>query len=296
MWKLTTEQKSEVVRRHIDGESPKVIAADFSVTYAAVYSILRTRGLNRSNSEAQSVVAYDRKAFAANSPDANYWTGFLMADGAIVHRGTAAPTVALVLSDVDLTHIEKFRAFLHSGHKIVRVAPRMSGGYMNAGGWRLAIRSKDLASDLALRGVVPNKTRIASAGDLADNRDFWRGVIDGDGSFGVYRSGALLRLVGSETIVTQFLDFARRHVPTSATVRPHRSIFGCAICGPMAVKMLAVLYDGAATALDRKSNAAIEIRRRGNTSLLRAEGSGSGPVEARTKAVREHGLNLALTG
>jgi len=255
--KLNASQVAEAVARYASGESTANIADCFGVSTVAISNLARRRGVVRTRSMAQKRVSYDPFAFRRDDAESRYWTGFMMADGCIVHRAGRMPTLALVVSDVDREHLERFRAFLRSDHAITKIAKRPNS---NAS-VRFALTCERLCADLAALGVRQRKSATAKAPDhLVMDRDFWRGVVDGDGSIGRYRAGAMLRLVGSQDIVTQFLEFARTHVPTQASVRPHKSIFTTGIVGRIAEHLASVLYQSSDVALARKANAALNVR------------------------------------
>jgi hypothetical protein len=124
---------------------------------------------------------------------------------------------------------------------------------------------------LAAFGVTPNKTHTAEVIGLEDNRDFWRGVIDSDGSLYIGRGNdrhgvrkyhrPVLNVCGSRRLMDQFLAFASKHVKHRANVRGSHSIFTAALSGPAAAVMCRLLYAGNGPALARKQARAEEIIR-----------------------------------
>ncbi|WP_406073747.1 hypothetical protein [Micromonospora sp. NBC_01638] len=101
---------------------------------------------------------------------------------------------------------------------------------------------------------------------LDESRDFWRGVVDGDGSVGSYRRPgprlsefAQFRLVGSQRLLDAFAAFLRNHGICGLSVRPHKSIYTIGTtCGP-AEKIISLLYAEAPVALARKAKTAEKI-------------------------------------
>ncbi|NJP30536.1 hypothetical protein [Micromonospora thermarum] len=98
------------------------------------------------------------------------------------------------------------------------------------------------------------------------SRDFWRGVVDGDGSIGIYRRPRSIaatmpqfRLVGQRRVLEAFLGFLRTRGIVGLSVRPHKSIFTVGTtCGP-AERIVALLYADATVALSRKAETAERI-------------------------------------
>ncbi|HTT74203.1 MAG TPA: hypothetical protein VMG99_08725 [Thermoplasmata archaeon] len=198
------------------------------------------------------------------SPEAQYWVGFLMADGSVGFTGPNAGHIVLALQERDRGHVEAFRRFLGSTHAIYARAPAPApGGYTSTGLAQLKVESADLVRALERYGVVPGKSRRTRVLGLEQSRDFWRGVVDGDGSVGVQVTGRSkgvpwLALAGSPGLLEQFVHFVHREEPDSTqvpSIRPN----GLAVLtyrGPMACRILRRLYAGAAVALPRKLEAA----------------------------------------
>ncbi len=113
-----------------------------------------------------------------DTPEKAYWLGFLLADGCVTaHYGT--PVLSLGLGNRDAEHVERFRAFVRSEKKLDRAV-----------GCKLAFRSPHTAARLKGLGMEPRKScRERAAAELIDNRDFWRGVVDGDGWLKYRRNG-----------------------------------------------------------------------------------------------------------
>jgi hypothetical protein len=195
-------------------------------------------------------------AFDELTPDAAYWIGFLFADGSVIGRGESA-VVQTRLSECDREHLVKLRSFLGSTHKI-GVAPAGNyGGYRSRPSVRLSVPSGRLARRLLSLGRYEGP--IDST--LIQSRDFWRGVVDGDGSLGHLASGyAYFALVGSRRLLEAFLAFLQGNgLSARMTIRPDKTIFQVATAGHIAERIVSLLYEDATVALDRKAASAARI-------------------------------------
>ncbi|MEU9739976.1 hypothetical protein AB0E12_12395 [Micromonospora chersina] len=248
---LTDAQRSEVVRRFLGGASLSQIAADFGVTAPSVRGLVLRRGIQiRSVSEG---LRHD--AFDSFEPDTCYWIGFLFADGCVSYRPGHIPQISVGLAERDRDHLVALRNYLGCDNSISRTSP-------THGSCQFSVRSHRLADRLVELG----RYKQAIDERLVASRDFWRGVVDGDGSLGIYRrpapstrSFAQFRVVGRRHVMDAFVAFLECEGITGLSVRPHRSIFTVGTtCGP-AERIAALLYAGAATALARKAETAARM-------------------------------------
>jgi hypothetical protein len=126
---------------------------------------------------------------------------------------------------------------------------------------QFAIRSTALCDALLAHGMcVKSLTREASTA-LMDSRDFWRGLVDGDGYVGTTQDGKpRLGLCGGRVLMMQFLDFIRRHhIKTVAAVRHEKKIFRVDLNCTPAIECARLLYQDAGVALDRKNSRVRDI-------------------------------------
>jgi hypothetical protein len=266
--RLTEEQRAGLIRDYLRDGNTRVIAARYGVQACSVHEFLKNRGLVRSRKEAQRIYALNEHAFDVLTPEAAYFVGLLITDGCLAeNNGRHLLALQMCADDVDI--IEAFRAFLGSEHPIKFPPVRRYAKSYNSGRHaRFNIHCPNvLAARLRELGVVPQKTHTAAAMPvLADNRDFWRGVIDGDGSVTLRQAThghleAAVRLCGaSHTLLDQFLSFAVARDPRiRATVRVARVGWETGIRGNSAARLLRNLYGGATVALARKAATAAEI-------------------------------------
>ena len=202
-----------------------------------------------------SEYAVDDTVFDEINEESAYWIGFLMADGCVRDGGR----IILALQLRDKEHVVKFRSFLKSNHKIredveLDVERRI---YPKCG---ISVTSKRLVERLIYFGVTPRKSHTAKVNDeLAFNRHFWRGVIDGDGTVGMGQKTlyARLSLVGSKFLLEQFQTYVKSICPEcDANIRPQVNIFRYALgCGP-AIEIIKNLYQDSNVHLDRKKERA----------------------------------------
>jgi len=254
MKKITDVQKDTICKHYAGGKSAPVLAKEYLVSSTTIYNILRERGIHsRSQHEAQRRLPLNENVFDTLTEVSAYWIGFLMADGCITQRPNSSPEISIHLKGTDVKHLEAFRKFLCSGHAIIKV--------QSSGSARFAVRSQKLADILASYGIIPNKTLHTRAINGAeDNRHFWRGVIDGDGSLGIYNTKHQLRLFGTRELLSQFSEFVQAKYPQLVNaVLPHKNIYCVAFGGVSAATVAAYLYKDINIALSRKQTIAEEM-------------------------------------
>lgn len=257
---LTDVQQAEVIALYAAGRGCSTIAKSFGVGAGTVWRTLKRHGIAaRTQSEGQTRHTLRHDALDRLTPDAAYWCGFLFADGCVSQRPGRAPEVSLMLSAVDREHVEKLRTFLGSSHAITESPARPAGAYLCKAACRLSVSSAQLAS--RLRGLGRYEGEIDD--QLKDSRDFWRGVVDGDGHLGVHGGHAEVGLAGSRRLLTAYAEFM-----TAAKVRadgapltfwPHKGSFSVTSSWGTAERIASLLYADAGTALDRKAAVAARI-------------------------------------
>jgi hypothetical protein len=255
--KLTEDQKTRIVELYASGQSTVQIAPRFQVSVSTINNLLHRRNVVlRCVRDTSTKYQLRHDAFDELTPDAAYWIGFLFADGSVFGRGKSA-CVQARLSERDREHLVKLRGFLGSNHKI-GVAPAGNyGGYRSKPSVRLSVTSGRLAHRLLSLGRYEGPID----GTLMRSRDFWRGVVDGDGSLGLLATGyAYFELVGSCRLLEAFLDFLQRNgLGARMTIRPDKTIFQIATAGHTAERISSFLYENATVALDRKAASAAKI-------------------------------------
>jgi hypothetical protein len=117
--------------------------------------------------------------------------------------------------------------------------------------------SKRLVRALARHGVVPRKTASMRLGDEASRRAaVWLGVLDGDGSVGIYRGGPRLSFAGTEALMAQCERFWRAQLGIDGvrpSARPHaRGIWVFNLCCARAEVAARILLGASPTSMGRK--------------------------------------------
>jgi transposase len=255
--KLTENQKSQIVELYTSGESTLQIGQRLQVSPSTVNHLLHHYGIVlRGPREASTKCQLRHDAFDELTSDAAYWIGFLFADGSVTGCGRSG-RVHVRISERDRDHLVKLRAFLGSTHMIGAGPAGNYGGYPSKPSARFSVRSERLAQRLLSLGRYGGPINDT----LARSRDFWRGVVDGDGSLGFLATGyTYFGLVGSRRLLEAFLLFLERNgLDARMTIRPNKTIFQVATAGYIAERIVSLLYRNAAVALDRKAASAAKI-------------------------------------
>ena len=251
---------AEAAARYASGVSANRIARAMKCSVGFVLNAARANGVTiRPPEERHTMHTLNEAAFDVETDEAAYWVGMLITDGNVSRRGHY---VSLGLQERDRAHVEAFRRFLGSSHKISRTPARTNRQGKRSGPQvRLSVASRRLCSALGRYGVVPAKTHSAQVVGLEWSAAFWRGAVDGDGWVSVTKNGyPQIGLVGSRQLTTQFLDFIRGLCPECrATVRSIKTIFGVMLTGRFARRVIEALYGAGGVALGRKRATAARI-------------------------------------
>jgi hypothetical protein len=184
-----------------------------------------------------------------DSEEKAYWLGFLIADGNVYNT-----MLRIELAIKDINHLHKFAASLNSSHRVVVTK--------NGTAALIRITNRKLIKDLVKYGMVPNKTKIAYPPQLPSHLmvHFWRGIIDGDGSVGIWSGDPSLYLCGTKAICDGFKNFCKSFTDSKASVRKiGEDFYSYTLTGRKATPIMNVLYGDSKVYLERKYASAMKI-------------------------------------
>lgn len=246
------EEIKHIMSSYEDGVSTTKLGKEFNCYDSNIGSLLQRNGIKlRSRSEANRKYSLDEDSFSEITPESAYWAGFIMADGSLSEKPHKHKVLCIELSIKDEDHLKKLQSFLKTD-KPLYYRSRNSFGKMHKY-CRLEISSEVIFNDLQNNfGITSNKTFNAQASEQAAlSRDFWRGMVDGDGWI-INTEYQSLALIGPLPIITQFRNFVAENLNINLKCLPNGKIFKLVSSENTAVKLATLLYDNALVYLDRK--------------------------------------------
>ncbi len=259
--RVSKERIQEVIKLYQEGFTDSMLRKTLHMTSRTVKKILETYGIKRTRSEQ---VQFGKGGSVINhncldqlTPESLYWIGFLYADG---HIERDRPRITLTLADVDMNHLEKFKAFFGTGITVREVTNkiRIAPGQINFDNkaFRVAFSSKKIYERLQELGFTHNKTYgIVIHAFLKNSRDFWRGVVDGDGWL-YNKSQKAIGLSGNSNTLSEFINFLNSCGVGTKTVPSKRKdrdfLWMLDLHSNKAQRTADLLYKNATVYLDRK--------------------------------------------
>jgi len=202
--------KQNAIRACIGGMSIPDAADKFGLSTSTLNRALRAANVELPTGRPR-VCAIDDTAFDELTPLSLYWMGFLFADGHQGGDGQGAPYIRLALTLDDREHVEKFRDFLKSTHAITVEAEKdkiIDGRLVHSKETAsFKPRSALLVEALRSRGMTTKKEERDPIPELAQSRDFWRGVVDGDGTLYLAKGEPAFTLCGHQPLLGKFQRF-----------------------------------------------------------------------------------------
>ena len=182
-----------------------------------------------------------------NNIDAQYWLGFIAADGC-VSKDYARIDIGY-LSIIDIDHLYKFKEFVKCKNNVI-VSRNMC---------KICLSDIDTTNKIIEFGITPRKSHNLKINSeiLINSKHFWRGVIDGDGCLSINNkndgySYPRMTLVGTYDLLCQFKDFVYNNINYTCKVYNHDKIYQIELHNNQARDMTEILYSNAKTYLDRK--------------------------------------------
>lgn len=190
-----TQFDNQILEYYKNNESIYNISLKFGISTNAVTNCLIDHNVLDSNRTTRSN-KYDKNIFKMiDTEEKAYWLGFLYADGYVdINKG-----IELTLKADDLEHIEKFKAFMKSNHKI--------SYRKNVNAYRICITSQELAQDLTNLGCYQAKSltlKFPTKEQVPEHliHHFMRGYFDGDGCICMNKKQLIFSVLGTK----EFLD------------------------------------------------------------------------------------------
>jgi hypothetical protein len=199
------------------------------------------------------------------SNEAAYWLGMLLADGCISQRtaksGKIYHILILGLKEEDSGHVDKFANFMgtSSRGRLFKV----NSLYGATKVYLIQISIRDMYKRLNELGIVRQKTYVNQhvSNEVKNSRDFWRGVIDGDGTITDNNPSKhpVVAVCGTRLLVEDFTNITEIVVGKRPTVGAIKSIFRASLSCTKAKEFLSWLYYDDCVALSRKEKTARRI-------------------------------------
>lgn len=258
----------------------------------------------RTRAETHRQYHADDSFFDSISTEEQAWfLGWIVTDGSVAKRN---PTLSFTLQRRDRCVLETFLRLLKSNYPIRDADIQTKGGRLCPVS-SIAIRSDGICRGLLANGIGPAKTYTCRPWEGPPHlmRHYWRGVIEGDGSFVKKRQIVkTIDLSGTRAMVEGFAAFVSQQAPdahpyyTPGTlknrgwqVRFGKNSTKKAICR--------TLYDGATVFLPRKRELAASVTDRESPrswahltadelGLLRAKAGSWGEVADELGIARAH--------
>ncbi len=280
----TEEQRDQMKTLYLSGLSAsqvaRKLATDLGTCRRELKTLLSLRSINETRRMTMGIKFVRSDAFDILTPDTLYWIGFLYADG---HIEGKVPVLGVSISIIDKSHLEKMNQFLGGQLNIGEVKQSRNKtlkGQVNDSTnlVRLKVADKQLYSRLRDLGFTSNKTHTIIPHDLLKySRDFWRGVVDGDGwltkscitHFNKKTGGdkqyeyPKVGLCGNEATIKAFLEFIRLSgIDCKSQVKKaprENGLYSMDSAGEPAIKICNLLYKDAVVYLDRKYQKYLEL-------------------------------------
>ena len=166
--------------------------------------------------------------FESRDPSAMYWAGFIAADGCVNKW-----KLRVTIKQSDLDHLNKLKNLL--GVKTSLYFNSINNSFL------FGASSKKMIDDLSAYGITPRKSLTYSPPLFCEeSRDFWRGMVDGDGY--ICKTSPIITLCGTIDTCNSFSRFVSCFCDSQASVIPNKNIFRVTYNGRYAKQVINKLY------------------------------------------------------
>lgn len=277
---VTTPVISEAIKMYQSGIAIRPICKQLHVDGTTLRNLLIQEGLLRTRAEAvrggKSDAVIKDNILDLLTPEVLYWIGFIYADGNMEKPPRCR--ISVTLAEKDKSHVEKFANFFGTDIPIKEVTEKDKRNHPAPGQknfdykyFRASFSSQKIYNKLLEFGLTHRKTyNLIPHEVLKNSRDFFRGVVDGDGWAcfsnekrygGKYDTGEI-GLSGTKDTLISFLEFVKLSGIVTATT-PYKdkraNVWKMSIHSKPAQLILNLLYKGSTVYLNRKYEKYLQI-------------------------------------
>lgn len=256
-----SDKQQEICTEYLSGQGVRELAKKYNVDKSSIVRYLNKNQIQIRSGQEQKKLRFPLReiVFDNVNEESAYWVGMLMSDGCVYVDKSGSYRITLSLKVDDIAHIELFRDFLGSKNKIgINRKIKHGKTFLYS---RIIITSNKIAERLMKYGVKPRKSLTAKVVGLENDKNFWRGMVDGDGWVKINKHGyPVVGLCGSRSCCKQFRRFVLSICPDcKSSVKKIGKISYWRTVGRHAVKIIDCLYSDNIVSLKRKCEVAVSI-------------------------------------
>lgn len=264
------EKVREIIELYISNLklSCKDIGKKFGISRSTVHRILVQNGVDIKKYipyGKNRIRFFNERIFEGLDPKSAYVLGFVAADGNVDEKKNR---LTITCGEKDKGHLEKIRDVFGADEKTKVSVYNNNRGFSSKFGVNYVINfiSKDLVRDLGKYGICNKKSFDLKFPINLDKKlypDFIRGIVDGDGSVGMYKTGSpFISIVGPYLFLTAIRNIFVNVVKVRKNkVKKNRTIFQISWSSKDAIRILRWLYKNPSIYLDRKYTTYLFIER-----------------------------------
>jgi len=200
--------------------------------------------------------------FNERTPFNSYLIGLLQTDGNIYETTRNRGRITLELSEKDSDIIEKINNIIPEYSKIYR-RTRNTNFKQNSQSISLKIFDMEMRNHLKKFIPVGNKNKTINIPDNIIEIDYWRGIIDGDGSLGLTSKNIpfISLVTKSSDLAISFINFIKNITGVIKTSTPNKrdDIYNIMLTKELAQCLVKTLYYDNCICIDRKKEKAVIV-------------------------------------
>lgn len=215
--KVLPEHVPIVIERYQAGQSARKLCLDLPFSEDVVLKVLRDFDVpikTRKENRLSMGFTINENAFLdVKDPECAYFYGWLLTDGNITKR-EYGHQVSIELNIKDIKVLESLSNYIGNGCSVKtrdRFDKRTENTYHMCS---YSFSQSFITERLITLGLEPKKSlRENCPEEFLYNRDFWRGVLEGDGYLSKLGSNTNMQICGSEELCNQWFDYCKSIVP-----------------------------------------------------------------------------------
>ena len=200
------------------------------------------------NSNISCKYEYNIDLFKTLTPESLYFLGYLFSDGCL-----SSSSNAIQISSADKEILIKLNKLISADNIVRQISEKKNNKQAY---YLLQITNKEIYQDLLNLGLYPNKSLNLTIPEyLSDSKDFWRGMIDGDGTMGVYNKQFTLGIAGTYSVCESFIKFCNKYISSNRKIHINSKSgknFATGLNGTKALIIHKALYENSSIYMERK--------------------------------------------